>query len=436
MPWPIRYKVVGLLFLSTIINYADRVNISVAAADIMRETGWDKAQFGVALSAFLLGYALFQFPGGLIADRWSPRKVLALSCLGFSLFTALTPVGQTSFVLLLIIRFLVGACESVSLPALAVFNSHWVPRQEFGRAQTVSISGTSIGQMLAYPTTTWLIQMFSWPVVFYFNAAIGFLWVVAWWLYTTDTPRAHPKITTAEVEHIEANMLTFSSHGRPSFWSIFATPSVLFLCISYMLYAFIAWIFILWFPTYLIEARGFSRMAMGGVGMLPTFGGFLGMITGGTISDWLLRNGYGARMARARFPGICVGLAMPLLLAAVLVPSTLLSIILFVLFYFTFSLAVSGYWSMPLELAPRAVGAVGGVMNTSGNFAGVFGPTVAGVIITYTGNWAALFYLAAGCGVLSSLVFALLVRTDPIELKGVESSTDGEKVEVQVGLGH
>ncbi|MBI3248188.1 MAG: MFS transporter [Deltaproteobacteria bacterium] len=436
MPWPVRYKVVGLLFLSTIINYADRVNISVAGADIMRETGWDKVQFGFALSAFLLGYALFQFPGGLIADRKSPRKVLAFSCLGFSLFTALTPFGQTSFALLLVLRFLVGACESASIPALAVFNSHWVPRQEFGRAQTVSISGTSIGQMLAYPTTTWLIQMFSWPVVFYFNAAVGFLWATAWLLYTTDTPREHPKTTAAEVEYIEAHMLTTTSHGRPSFWSILATPSVLLLCVAYMLYAFIAWIFILWFPTYLVEVRGFSRMAMGGVGMLPTFGGFLGMITGGAISDWFLRNGYGARVARARFPGFCTALAMPLLLSAVLVPSAILSIAFFVLFYFVFSLSVSGFWSMPLELAPRAVGAVGGVMNTMGNFAGVFGPTIAGLIITYTSSWVTLFYLAAGCGLVSGAVFMSFVKTDPIIIKGVETTGDEESGAARMGLGH
>src|SRR2546427_7095644 len=121
MALPVRYNIVGLLTLGTMINYIDRVNISVAAPDIMHNTGWDKAQFGIVLSAFLFGYALFQFPGGLIADRWSARKVLALSCLGFSLFTALTPLGQADFVLLLILRFLVGACESISLPALAVF---------------------------------------------------------------------------------------------------------------------------------------------------------------------------------------------------------------------------------------------------------------------------------------------------------------------------
>ena len=94
MAWPVRYNIVALLTLGTMINYIDRVNISVAASDIMRATGWDKAQFGVVFSAFLVGYALFQYPGGMAADRWSVRKVLACSCVGFSLFTALTPLGQ------------------------------------------------------------------------------------------------------------------------------------------------------------------------------------------------------------------------------------------------------------------------------------------------------------------------------------------------------
>lgn len=436
---PVRYLIIGLLFVSTIINYADRVNIAVAGADIMRQTGWNKEQFGIILSAFLLGYALFQFPGGLIADRWSPRKVLALSCAGFSLFTALTPLGQYGIWSMLVLRFLVGVCESISLPALAVFNARWVPRQEYGRAQTVSISGTSIGQMLAYPTTTWLIEMFSWPVVFYFNAAMGFLWMAVWLWYTTDTPREHPKISADECQYIEAHVLPRATlHHQPSFWSIVSTPSVLFLCLTYMLYAFVAWIFILWLPTYLVEGRGLSRLEMGQVGMLPTFGGFLGMITGGTISDWLLRRGFGARVARARFPGVSIAIAVPFLLLGVNTPSTGFAIAFFTIFYFTFSLAVSGYWTMPRELAPQAVGAVGGVMNTTGNFAGLFGPTVAGFILQEKGDgsWVLLFYIAAGIALVSSAIFMFLVRPDPIHIDGIESPVEGERTEAPVGLGH
>jgi MFS transporter, ACS family, D-galactonate transporter len=159
-------------------------------------------------------------------------------------------------------------------------------------------------------------------------------------------------------------------------------------------------------------------------------------VTGGMVSDWLLRRGFGARVARARFPGVCVGLAIPFLLAAVNVSSTTLSVACFVAFYFTFSLAVSGYWTMPLELAPRAVGAVGGVMNTAGNFAGLFGPMVAGFIIGKTGDWVTLFYVAAALGVLSSVIFTLLVKTDPIEIPGAEPVPETAKTKASAGFGH
>lgn len=156
----------------------------------------------------------------------------------------------------------------------------------------------------------------------------------------------------------------------------------------------------------------------------------------GVVSDRLLRGGYSARVARARFPGVCVGLAMPLLLGGVLVSSATLSVACFVLFYFIFSLTVVGYWTMPLELGPRVVGAVGGVMNTSGNFAGIFGPMVAGFIIAQTGSWGTLFYVAAACDLVSSAIFTFLVRTEPITVAGVAPAAGGEQAEAGIGLGH
>ncbi|MBI3949892.1 MAG: MFS transporter [Acidobacteria bacterium] len=414
MAWPIRYKIIMLLMLGTTINFIDRVNISIAAPDIMRQTGWDKAQFGVVMSAFLFGYAIFQLPGGLIADRWSTRNVIGLSCLGFSLFTALTPLGQFGFVTLLAMRFLVGLFESASLPAMTSFCSRWVPRQEFGRTQMINLSGTKVGQILAYPMTTMLIGAFSWPFVFYLNAVLGFLWVTVWFLYATDTPREHPKVRAIELSYIEEHVMSHSRQRPPSTRLIFTAPAVLLLCTAYMLHCFIAWIFIFWFPTYLIEARGFSRLAMGSVGMIPIFGGLLGMIIGGTISDWLLRRGFSARIARARFPGLCEGLSMIFLFAAVRVSSATLSIALFVLFYFTFTVANAGYWTMPLELAPRAVGAVSGIMSTCGTIAGVLAPMIVGFLVTQTGSWTMPFNMVTACGLVASAVLTLLVACRPI----------------------
>jgi len=91
MALPVRYHMIGLLFVGSVVNYVDRVNISVAAPVMMKELGWTKDEFGWVFSSFLMGYALLQIPGGVIADRWSGRKVLVLAFCGFSVFTFLTP---------------------------------------------------------------------------------------------------------------------------------------------------------------------------------------------------------------------------------------------------------------------------------------------------------------------------------------------------------
>src|SRR5215471_2683634 len=228
MAWPVRYKLVGLLASGSAINYADRVNISVAAPAMMASLGWDEGRFGVIFSTFLAGYGVLQIPGGALADRWGAKRILAWACVGFSLFTALTPLGGVSFALLLAIRFCVGLFESVTFPSYASLNSRWIPRAEFSRAQALSLSGVYIGQTLSYPITTWLVLTFSWPVAFYFNAALGMLWLIVWLAYAANTPSTHPKITTEELHHIEAG-LSARSDATTSFWSILKEPRVLLL---------------------------------------------------------------------------------------------------------------------------------------------------------------------------------------------------------------
>ncbi len=429
MAWPVRYNIVGILTLGTMVNYIDRVNISVAAPDIMQQTGWDEAQFGMIFSAFLVGYTLLQYPGGVIADRWSARKMLGFSCIGFSLFTALTPLGQNAFLLLLLLRFLVGGFESVSFPSLASLNSRWIPRQEYGRAQTLSISGASLGQMIAYPTTAWIIENYSWESVFYFNAALGGVWVTLWLWYSTDTPREHPSIGAQELDEIESQLAPQTEKISVPLWTILKAPSVISLCLSYMFFGFIVWIFILWFPSYLVNERGFSLMQMGLVGMLPMGASFLGIVSGGVISDYLLKRGFDVRFARARFPGLAIGMSLPFLLGAINAASNTWSVTLFVIFYFLLSLAVSGYWAMPLELNPRLVGAISGVMNTSGNLAGIFGPMTAGAIVASTGSWTLPFYLVAVLGVFCSVIFLFFVTTDPIQIPGLDEETRQEVVD-------
>ncbi len=416
MARPVRYNMIGLLFCSSVVNYIDRVNISVAAPVIMAATGWDTDRFGLVFSAFLVGYALLQIPGGLVADRWSARKVLALAFCGFSLFTALTPLGQLGFALFIAMRFLVGAFESMTFPALTSLNSRWIPRTEFGRAQTVSISGITVGQMIAYPLTTWIVVQFSWPSVFYFNALLGFVWAAAWLWYATDTPRQHPRISQAERDYIESNLSPKPSTPLP-ISALFSSLPLLTVCLSYMGYAYIGWMFLFWFPTYLVEGRAMSLETMGLVGILLHGAGFVGILGGGAVSDWLLRKGWSAEFARARLAGFGVGLSLPFLLAASLVPSTPLSVLCLVSFYFFFASAVAGYTTVSIEFNPHFAGAIFGMINCLGSFAGIFGPLTAGFMLAGGGSWTLPFFVAAGVGTVCTAIL-LVVPIRPIVFSG------------------
>jgi MFS family permease len=424
LSWPVRYKLVGLLTIGSMINFIDRVNISVAAPVIMPALGWDEAEFGVIFSAFLAGYTLFQFPGGLIADRWSPKKVVALSCLGFSIFTALTPLGGLAFLLMLVIRFCVGMFESVSFPAYASINSRWIPRREYSRAQTTSLSGSYLGQTIAYPLTTWLVLTLSWQWTFYINALLGVLWVLVWVAFAADDPAKHPKISETELRDIEENRAV--RPGSPvSPWSVLKSRQVLFLSLSYLCLVYGVWMIILWLPTYLVKARGFSIQQMGWIGMIPTVTSFAGLISGGMLSDILLKRGFSPRFARAQGPALCIIFGVPFLVIAVLVPSGAVSVACFATYLFAITLSTGGYWAVPLELNPKLVGAISGVMTGAGNLGGVFGPISAGYLYRATASWALPFLVAAGFAALAFLIFFFLVEPKPLgEAALSESATE------------
>jgi ACS family glucarate transporter-like MFS transporter len=416
MAWPVRYNMIGLLFCGSAINYVDRVNISVAAPVIMKETGWDKDLFGWVFSVFLIGYALLQLPAGVIADRWSGRKVLALAFCGFSLFTLLTPLGEHAFFLLLSFRFLVGAFESMTFPAVASLNSRWIPRPEFGRAHTFSISGITVGQMIAYPLTTWIILRSSWQTVFYINALFGFVWAVVWLRYASDTPTQHSRISPAERDYIEANLPPKTTAQLP-LRVILATLPLLVLSFAYMCFAYIGWLFLFWFPTYLVEARGFPLGIMGTAGILLHGGGFLGLVGGGALGDWFLRRGWSPQFVRARLGGIGVMLSLPFLLGAALVPSPTLCVVFQVIFYTLFASALAGFSTVAIEFNQHFAGAIFGLINTLGTFAGFFGPLTAGYMLTESGgNWLLPFFVSAAVGmVCATILFLVPVRPITIE---------------------
>src|SRR5262249_13241104 len=247
------YTILFLLFLLSLVNYIDRVNISITAPVMMPELGWDTAWFGVVFSAFVCGYALFMIPSGLLADTRSPKLLLACACLGWSFFTLLTPLGRFSFSLMLGLRFLVGMFEAVSLPAATVINSRWVPKRELGVAQMISLSGIYAGQLIAYPISTWIVASASWRAVFYFNAFVGFLWIGLWlWKGAVWPPDAQDVQLGKKPERV-----------RVPIGALLRTPSVVALAVAYFFWAYGLTMVVAWLPTYLVQARHFTIQQMG-----------------------------------------------------------------------------------------------------------------------------------------------------------------------------
>jgi len=419
MHWPPRYTILLLLFLLSLVNYIDRVNISITAPVMMPELGWDTGLFGVVFSAFVCGYAIFMIPSGLLADTRSPKILLALACFGWSLFTLLTPLGQHAFLLMLTLRFLVGAFEAVSLPAATVINSRWVPKHELGLAQMISLSGIYAGQLIAYPISTWIIAHFTWKGVFYFNAVAGFLWIAGWLVFGSDRPSSpEPQRPAARVKNPKLPL-----------GALLSTPAVLALALAYFFWAYGLSMVVAWLPTYLVKARGFTIQEMGIVGMLPVTGGLIGVLGGGALSDFLIKRGVRPAIARKGLPAVAIAVSAPFLAIATAIASPMEAVVAFAIFMLLTTLGLVAFWSIPVEMNTRLAGSIASIMNFGGNFGGFFSPMVAGFLVEKTGDWSLPFYTAAvGC-LVGALVLGLMVPVRSLTFSGVQEEPSAEELQ-------
>jgi MFS family permease len=422
MSWPPRYTILLLLFLLSLVNYIDRVNISITAPVMMPELGWDTAWFGVVFSAFVCGYALFMIPSGLLADTWSPKTLLAFACFGWSLFTLLTPLGRHAFLLMLGLRFLVGVCEATSLPAATVINSRWVPRHELGLAQMISLSGIYAGQLIAYPISTWIMAVFSWRAVFYFNALVGFLWIGLWLWRGADRPASS-----------EVPMERQAEKARVPLRALLSTPAVIALATAYFFWAYGLSMVVAWLPTYLVQARGFTMQQMGWVGMLPVTGGLIGVLGGGVLSDWLTKQGVATSWARKGIPASAIAVSAPFLALATTIASPTSAVWAFALFQLLTTLGLVAFWSIPVEMNARLAGSIASIMNFGGNFGGFFSPMVAGFLVARTGDWSLPFYTAAAGCLLGAVVLGILVSVRPLEFEQKDNLTEEAVIRRPVG---
>ena len=180
-PSRIRWLILALLFLISVVTYIDRVNISVTARQMMPAYGMTDQQMGWVFSAFVVGYALFQIPGGWLADRWGVRVVLTVALLWWSICTAFTAMVAASSLVslvgivgaLMLVRFCLGMGEAVALPAFNRAVTNWFPADARGFGIGIAIGGIGLGSAMTPPIAAWVMVNWGWPTVFYLASLLG-----------------------------------------------------------------------------------------------------------------------------------------------------------------------------------------------------------------------------------------------------------------------
>lgn len=408
-----RFIVALLLFLAGVINYMDRAALGVAAPLVQKDLGLSPSALGTVFSTFFLGYALFTFVGGQLADRYGPRRVYAWATASWSVLCAATGL-VSSFLPLLVLRLLFGFAEGPMNSTTNRTITNWFPRAETSRAIGFTFSGQTIGSALAAPVVGLLALAYGWRAAFFVIGVLGLIWVVAWRHYVTDRPQQSPRVAAAELEHIAAGRseqpVPADDLDRP-LRAYLGRPSTLALGLGMFAANYTFYIFLSWLPTYLTDALHIPLKQMAFVAAIPWACGFVGYILGGIVADFAYRrmaDRLRARKLTTIVPLACGGVA---LLAVNAVSDVSVSVALIAVAVMMLTSSVQSCWATIHELVPeRRVGGVSGFIHLLSNISGIIGPGVTGFAVQYLGGYGSVFLVGAAVAGLGSLAMAIFVR--------------------------
>jgi sugar phosphate permease len=422
---PVRWWIAVMLFLSYVVWYMDRTNISIAGPLMMKHFGWTPAQFGMVQSAFFIGYSLTQIPGGWLADRFGGSRVILFGTLWWSAFVFFTPFA-TTLGMMYLIRGFMGLGEGVNAPTHVALTARWMPKFEAARANAVYWIGMPVGIIITMPLTVWLSQKWGWQASFYIFAWVGVAWCIAWRWYARDRPEQHPTITKAELALIKSDQDPVHVMDQPTEWrAVLTSRAVWGLTITYFFHNYLWYLYMSWLPSYLVMARGFSLVKSGIFTMIPYFCATLTILLGGHLSDKWTRK-YGLNVGR-RVP-IVIGLGGCgiFLLLATYTPNAYVAVA-YISASMGFLLLNNGaFWSTPISLSPKNSGVISGMMNTSGNIAGVCSPSITGILVTmYHNKFEYAMYFGACMALVGILVLLLVAKMQPLARPSVTGAASG-----------
>jgi ACS family glucarate transporter-like MFS transporter len=419
----IRFFLAFWLFVLSAIAFMDRTNIAIAGLHIMHDFGLSGTRLGSISSAFLLGYAGLQVPAGWAAAKFGPRKTLTAGVLLWAVATGMTvllPTGMAhAIVILMLLRFVLGAGESVMYPSANQFVARWIPVQERGKINGLIFAGVGAGAGLTPPLMNWLILNHGWRSAFALSAVLFVIAGLVWWLGSRDTPQQHPMVSPGELAVIKAGLpavkatdVSATGENKISWGAMFRRRDLLALMASYFSFGYVSWIFFAWFFIYMAQVRHVNLKLSAIFTMLPFLAMMVASFSGGAISDKMTRS-YGLRVGRC---GIAV-VSMLLTAAFLMIGSQVESASLAGLFLAggagALYLSQSSFWSASADIAGRSSGVFSGIMNMACQIGGALTASLTPWIALHFG-WITAFAVAASLAVIGSLCWLTVHPERPL----------------------
>ncbi|NMM48881.1 MFS transporter [Marinigracilibium pacificum] len=368
----LRWWIIGLICLATIINYIDRTALSIMWPSISEDLDMDKNQYALILNIFMVAYAVGQTVSGKIFDKIGTRLGFVFSIGVWGIATILHSLAR-GIVSFSFFRVLLGIGEAGNWPGAVKSNAEWFPVKERAIAQGIFNTGAALGSVIAPPLIATLWAAFGWETTFIVVGAIGLIWIIPWLIINKKSPKEHPWITEEEKAYILSGRQNESENENAiglSISKILSFKESWSVLVSRFFIEPIWWLFVGWMPIYLAETYGFNVKEIGFFAWVPYVGAALGSLSGGYFAGKLIQNG--ATVDKARKRTIVIGGAIMFfgLIATILFADTPLKFVLIVAaVLYGFQFVISNIQTIPSDLfSGKSVGSLAGLGGSVGVF--------------------------------------------------------------------
>jgi ACS family glucarate transporter-like MFS transporter len=414
-----RWVVLGVIILASFVAYILRTNVSIVSEAMMVDLGMTEYQLGLVFSAFAAGYAIFQFPGGMIGDRFGPRRTIAAIAICWTVLTVATALipGSGAWSVawtvgaLMLARFLIGAANGPFFPVtIGGTIERWFPASQWGLPNGLSSTGLTLGAAMTAPLVAWLMESYGWRNALLIVAPAGLVAALAYWTLVTDDPAGHPKITPEELDFIRSDRPPAEADIEKGAWKlVLKDRNVLLIALSYFCMNYVFYLFFSWFFYYLTNVRGFSASDAGMFTAAQWILGAVGATVGGFACDMLIRK-LGIRRGTRLQTMTALILSGAFLYIGATSGNVMLTVVALCFSFGFTQLTEAPMWVATMGVAGKHSQIATGVLNTGGNIPGAIG----GLMVPFIAGW-----LGWDAAIISGSLFAfagallwLLIRAD------------------------